>query len=152
MARLTSILTILACSAALAGAGVPTGGSDFHARGDSLCAVGTEQALRQAIVEYTSATLEDPRDGRSVAARALVYADLGDYAPALRDADRAMIYGDEEVYYYVVGRSKPSVEYLKRAFGIACLRGDRALIPAIGKLLLLYETRYFYVTEEKMLP
>jgi hypothetical protein len=150
---LLTLLTLLACSTILIGAEAPGPGYPFQARGDSLCAVGTEEALRQAVIEYTSAMLEHPGDGRPIARRALVYADLGSYRTAIHDADTALMYGSDELYYYyVVGKSRPSIECLRRAFSRACTRGDRTLIPAVGKLLLHYETRYRYVTEEDIYP
>jgi tetratricopeptide (TPR) repeat protein len=149
MARL---LSLMICSLLLIGADLPTRGYVFHARGASLYAIHTEEALNQAVVEYTSAILDNPRDSGAVADRALVYVDMGKYRLAIHDADTALIHGNDDTYYYVVGRSKPSIECLRRGFTLACARGDRDLISAIGKLLLLYETRYLYVTEEEIYP
>ncbi|MBN2224215.1 MAG: hypothetical protein JW765_06030 [Deltaproteobacteria bacterium] len=150
MARL---LTLFACSLLLIGADLPTRGYVFDLRGDAFFAMHTTDALKQAVVEYTSAILQRPGNAEVLAARALVYAEMGLYKPAIHDADTAMIYGNDELTYcYVVGRSKPSIERLRRAFGLACARGDRDLIPVIGKLLLHYETRYLYVTEEDIFP
>ncbi len=146
------LLSLIVCWLFLIGADLPSTGYVFHMRGQSLYATHTDESLRQAVVEYTSAILENPRDADAVSDRALVYSDMGNYRLAIHDADTAMIYGNDESYYYVVGRSKPSIECLRRAYRLACLRGDRALIPAVGKLLLHYETRYLYVTEKEILP
>jgi hypothetical protein len=150
------LLSVLACSMVLIGAGAPnapTGGNVFHARGDAFYAMNTVDGMTRAVVEYTSAMLQDPGDGHVIGARAAAYAELGQFRAALHDADTAMIHGyDELMYYYVAGRARPSIECLRRAFVLACLKGDRALIPAIGKQLLFYEVRYPYVSEEGIFP
>lgn len=149
----------LILSVILVGAGAPggpdgaNGQSPFGWRGQSLLSSGGADAHRQAVVEYTSAILENPRDASALRVRALIYAEMGRYRAAIRDADAAFIHGgDEMYYYYLVGRSKPSIEYLRRAYRLACLKGDRAMISAVGRLLLEYETRYPYITEEKVFP
>ena len=153
---MTRLFTILVCSLILIGAGAPDGPdgrSPFHARGRSFLAAGGGAAVRQAVVEYTSAILDNPRDASALRVRALLYVEMGRYRAAIRDADTASIYGiDEMYYYYLVGRSRPSIEYLRRAYRLACLKGDRAMISTIGALLLDYETKYPYVTEEKVFP
>ncbi len=153
---MTRLFSILVCSLILVGAGAPDGPDGqypFALRGQSMLAAGGGGAVRQAVVEYTSALLENPRDASALRVRALLYIEMGRYRAAIRDADTALIYGvDEMYYYYLVGRSKPSIEYLRRAFRLACLKGDRAMISTIGALLLDYETKYPHVTEEKIFP
>jgi len=146
-------MSILVCSMMLIGAGAPRGGYDFHARGDALRALNTADAVRRAVVEYTSAMLDNPGDAHVIASRASALADLGQYRAAIHDADTALIHGGDELSYcYEVGRSKPSIVLLRRGLTLACAAGNRDLIPAIGKLLLFYETRYLYVTDEEILP
>jgi hypothetical protein len=147
------LLSILALSVILVGAGAPNGDYSFDLRGRSLVAVGGGEALRQAVVEYTSAILENPHDAGALKVRALLYAETGRYRAAIHDADTASRYGiDEMYYYYLVGRSRPSIEYLRRAFRLACIKGDRTMISTVGMLLLDYETKYPYITEERVLP
>jgi hypothetical protein len=150
---MSRLLAILACSLFMLGAGPPTGGCVFSLRGDALFSAHTADSLRQAAVEYTSAILDRPHNAYDVAARAMVYTEMGEFRAAIHDADTAMIYGgDELTCSYVVGRARPSIERLRRAFALACMRGDRELIPVIGKLLLHYETQYPYVIEEDIVP
>jgi|GEM_PF-4110650 len=150
---MTRYFVVLGLSLLLIGAGAPNGQYPFSWRGQSLLAVGGADALKQAVVEYTSAVLENPRDGAMLRVRALLLVELRRYRPAIHDADTAMIYGtDEMYYYYLVGRATPSIECLRRAYRLACLRGDRSMISTVGKLLLDYETRYPYVTEKMIFP
>ncbi len=150
MSRLPALIV---CCLFLIGAGPPAGECVFNFRGDSFFAANTPEALKQAVVEYTSAILDRRHNAEAFGARALVFMEMGQYRPAIHDADTAMIYGNDEfVYCYVVGKSKPSIERLRRAFALACARGDRDLIPVIGKLLLHYETQYIYVIEEDIFP
>lgn len=149
---MSRLLLILVCGLFFIGAGSPEGDCPFLSRAESLCAIRTPQSMRQAVVEYTSAILENPRNGAALRGRALILADIGRYRPALHDADTAFMYGmDEMDYYYLAGRSKPSIEYLRRAYRRACLKADLPMIRAAGELLLNYETKYLYVTEDDII-
>jgi hypothetical protein len=135
------------------GAGLPDMGSVFFWRAQAYDTDLSDSGTRQAIVEYTSCLLVYPHDAFVLRMRSMDYEMVGEYRQAFHDAETALIYeGDPIYYYYMVGETTGSIAYLREAWRMACSRHDRQLMEESGRMLLLFEPRYPYTAKDAVFP
>ncbi len=147
------LLFILGLSSVLMGAQLPDMGAVFYWRAQSYDSDIGDSGTRQAIVEYTSYLLVYPHDDFVLRMRSMDYEMIGEYRLATHDAETALIYkGDPIYYYYMVGESTGSIAYLRKAWSMACSRHDREFMELVGRLLLLCEPRYPYTAKDVVFP